>query len=353
MNEPVNSVPTHRRSSLGKRFVFLAIVFVLLLLFVECGLRSAKFLLRPPPIVQGNRHDCDSIVFLCFGDSMTYGLGADPDDTYPSRLSQFLGFRYPGASFNVINLGVSGTNSSEGLTKVDAFFKEYPGRVPDFALIKYGVNNRWNLHNATFWEWDEKAKHENYAEYLSSKLQLGKFFQVAVKNRGQQILSARSTDGGDYKKMLDDHGWDLFFSGFDDDLLARWIEHDLIAMGARLRERGVEPIFLTYHYARFDHLNDLIRQSAKQADALCINLEKPFSFYKRLNMFDQDQFHLNKKGYMGLARRIAKAIEQQYQPEMMEKIRYKKRSDGRCPDTEKRPVAAEGQALNEGQGSPQ
>ena len=302
--EPKEQPPVRRRLPWSKRLLFLAFFLFFLFLLVECGLRIAKNMIRPDTTATGQESDCESIVFLCIGDSMTFGLGAERNESYPSQLPKFFTRRFPGLQAKVYNLGVAGTNTSEGINNLENFLKTYPDAFPDFALIMYGVNNRWNLHNASFWDWDEDAKKNNYLDYLASRFQTNKLFGIAKANRNDQLAVARKTGGKTYREMLDEHGWYMFFSSFSDDLLARWIEHDLLQMAEKLKSRGVEPIFLTYHYNRFDHLNDLIRQTAQKADVKLIDLEKPFNFYQVRRMYHDDNFHLNAKGYNALARRI-------------------------------------------------
>jgi acyl-CoA thioesterase-1 len=55
------------------------------------------------------------IVFL--GDSLTAGLGLDPSDAYPAVLQRKL--KDHGDAFDVVNAGVSGDTSSDGLGRLD------------------------------------------------------------------------------------------------------------------------------------------------------------------------------------------------------------------------------------------
>ncbi len=57
----------------------------------------------------------DSI--LAFGDSLTYGFGANPGESYPSLLSEMSGLK-------VINAGVNGDTSEEGLRRLAPFLQE-------------------------------------------------------------------------------------------------------------------------------------------------------------------------------------------------------------------------------------
>lgn len=48
---------------------------------------------------------------LAFGDSITYGFGANPKDSYPSKLSNLM-------PQNIINAGVNGDTSEDGLNRL-------------------------------------------------------------------------------------------------------------------------------------------------------------------------------------------------------------------------------------------
>ena len=296
-----------RKISWAKRIGFLAAVLILLAVFAECGLRGFKHLTRPDASAQAQQNDCEAVVFLCLGDSMAYGLGAERDESFPARLPAHLNRRYSDVPIKVYNLAVPGSNTSEGLFILQKFFKEAENALPDYALILYGINNRWNLHMGSFWKWDESARSEHYFDYLMSRLQLGKVVQLAALNQDakKQVEAARTADPRKYRQMLNEHGWDMFFKSFADELLAKWVIYDMVEMSRILREHGVEPVFLTYHFEKFPHINDLIRHAAQKADAGLIDLEKPFQFYKSRDMLDKDYFHLNAKGYNELAKRIA------------------------------------------------
>jgi acyl-CoA thioesterase-1 len=56
-------------------------------------------------------------VVLCFGTSLTAGLGLDPEDAYPALLQHRIDS--VGLPFRVVNAGVSGETSAAGLRRID------------------------------------------------------------------------------------------------------------------------------------------------------------------------------------------------------------------------------------------
>lgn len=72
----------------------------------------------------------DSVI-LAFGDSLTQGVGAPAEQNYPSYLARQLGV-------SVINAGISGETSAQGLARIQALLEEHN---PDLVIICYGGND--------------------------------------------------------------------------------------------------------------------------------------------------------------------------------------------------------------------
>ena len=68
---------------------------------------------------------------LAFGDSITYGYGVNPDESYPSVLSQLSG--HP-----VVNAGISGETSAQGLHRLPAALRENNAKI---MILCFGGND--------------------------------------------------------------------------------------------------------------------------------------------------------------------------------------------------------------------
>lgn len=68
---------------------------------------------------------------LAFGDSLTYGTGANSGEDYPSVLAQLIG--HP-----VVNAGIPGEISADGLQRLPALLDEHQ---PDLLIIMHGGND--------------------------------------------------------------------------------------------------------------------------------------------------------------------------------------------------------------------
>lgn len=72
---------------------------------------------------------------LAFGDSLTAGLGLPASQTFPTRLQALLAAE--GLAVEVINAGVSGDTSADGLARLDWAMADHP----DAVLVELGAND--------------------------------------------------------------------------------------------------------------------------------------------------------------------------------------------------------------------
>jgi acyl-CoA thioesterase-1 len=74
-------------------------------------------------------------VIAAFGDSLTAGYGADPGNSYPDYLQKDL--NQSGYLYQVINQGVSGNTSKDGVDRV----QEVLGLKPVVVIVAFGGND--------------------------------------------------------------------------------------------------------------------------------------------------------------------------------------------------------------------
>lgn len=74
-------------------------------------------------------------VILDFGDSLTAGYGLMPEQAFPIRLEKWL--REHGIAARVINAGVSGDTTTDGLARLDWALAD----KPDLVILALGAND--------------------------------------------------------------------------------------------------------------------------------------------------------------------------------------------------------------------
>lgn len=72
---------------------------------------------------------------LAFGDSLTAGLGLAPEQSFPAKLEARL--KSDGIAAKVVNAGVSGDTTTDGLARLDWALAE----KPDLVILELGAND--------------------------------------------------------------------------------------------------------------------------------------------------------------------------------------------------------------------
>ncbi len=83
-----------------------------------------------PPLAQDSRPR-----IVCFGDSLTAGYGTDFGESYPDDLQRLLDAR--GAAYRVVNEGISGNTTKDGLARIDRVLALHPALV----IVEFGGND--------------------------------------------------------------------------------------------------------------------------------------------------------------------------------------------------------------------
>ena len=96
------------------------LTYTSVLLLAACGGKSGK---KQTKIAAGN-------TVLALGDSLTYGYGASPAESYPAQLQKLTGW-------DIINGGISGDTSAQALSRLPALLQ----RKPKLVLISIGGND--------------------------------------------------------------------------------------------------------------------------------------------------------------------------------------------------------------------
>lgn len=133
-------------------FVLIASLFVL----TACGKKDLL------PISQEEK-------ILAFGDSLTFGYGASPFESYPSRLEELIDRK-------VINEGINGHTTVDGLNRIEGVINEHN---PSLIIIGLGGNDMLR-----------KIPEDNIKQNLS------KMIDIAKKQNIQIVLLATPKPSG-------------------------------------------------------------------------------------------------------------------------------------------------------------
>jgi len=74
-------------------------------------------------------------IIVCFGDSLTAGYGTEPGESYPDALQ--LDLDAAGYKYRVVNQGVSGDTTKDGLQRVD----DVIALKPSIIVVEFGGND--------------------------------------------------------------------------------------------------------------------------------------------------------------------------------------------------------------------
>jgi acyl-CoA thioesterase-1 len=94
------------------------------------SVKIPKGWVRPEPRVDGSR------VIVAFGDSLTAGYSLPIEDSYPSQLQRLLSEKGY-TSYTVINKGVSGDTTADGLQRLPEVLAEQP----EIVILALGAND--------------------------------------------------------------------------------------------------------------------------------------------------------------------------------------------------------------------
>jgi lysophospholipase L1-like esterase len=161
-----------------------------------------------------------SFRIICFGDSWTFGANVGQDTTYPSQLGTLLNEEFPGKDFEVLNLGVLGYSSYQGLQLMKRIVNDFS---PDLVIIGYAMNDAsiagfrdkdLAASSGTTKPWDkqlgetaERLEIYKLTRYLAARL------TDRPRSLGDHLKSLHEADtgewwGGSERRVMGQHGYD-------------------------------------------------------------------------------------------------------------------------------------------------
>jgi len=263
---------------------------------------------------------------LAIGDSNTFGLYLDAEESYPSQLQELWNTTVGSPKIEVLNLGYPSTNSSYLRASFERILDAFD---PDLVLVQIGVNDYWTapLENASAGAGpgvvDAALRRYSRAYKLVYMLRQSlvapkeleiDFNRDAVFDAGQDLNHTGFVRlGGEEFRLSQSTGGEEEaknesrpFAVNDSELVA-----NLAAMVADARERGIAPVLVTYPsgYFMYGAANRALRRSARASGSALID---PAVEFKRRCSDEScpeylfEDHHANAEGYRIVAE-VAKA----------------------------------------------
>lgn len=139
--------------------------------------------LRNPPLAPAGARTR----VLALGDSTTFGLGVDNDQTWPAQLQMLLDAEAGAERFEVLNAGVCGYSAFQGLRYLDKYGLDF---APAVVVACFGHNDfdTWNMQTDI-----EKAIEEAEREQANAEKSFSDFFVLArraLRQAGETLHAA-------------------------------------------------------------------------------------------------------------------------------------------------------------------
>lgn len=289
------------------------------LVFLEALLQLAAPLLRPSArqLDAAAARAGGTLRILCVGDSHTYGIWVDPQDTYPARLRRHLA-RWP-EPVVVLNAGVPGMNSSQVAQVLPEMLERF---APDVLLVMVGVADFWNLDSLEVgeysgWRWVlaggglwDRSRVVKLARLLRFNLKYGRNpLPAEAPVVTQTPYNWKIYGTGD---AAIDVGIDMHFSDGVQDIVVfrRILRRDLSLIAAQAEARGVMLVLMTYptNAGLYGAVNEVYRQFAPANGLPLIDLGNGMSRWASPRLSEKayfPDFHPRRAGYEAASRLIA------------------------------------------------
>lgn len=289
-----------------KRMTPLFIYIVCVLAVAELSLRVIGYIQYRKPIANKISRENDYII-VCIGDSFTYGLGVEKNDSYPTQLEKLLNSNIISRHFKVFNFGVPGSNSSMHL----GYFTELiRGQVrPDLVIILTGANDSWNFAKSNI---EKVMQNQSAFSKLGTKIitffadfRIYKMVKLIIVNltrrtseseigRGKIVFTTKNPPGRTIDKLK---------------------EHNLTQMATLAQSSGIQLMFQNYPNPGNGNCDDTIEQKITQHFSIPF-VNNCAVFFERLkttsphDLYIYDNCHPNAAGYAIMAQGIYKVISE-------------------------------------------
>ena len=132
---PSRTLKGSARPYAGLRAAFQALSSLLSLGALLLPAVAAAECASAPPIIGGDQKCVETLTVVAFGDSLTAGFAIPASQAFPAQLERRLAA--DGFPVRVVNAGVSGDTTADGLARLDYALTE----KPDLVILELGAND--------------------------------------------------------------------------------------------------------------------------------------------------------------------------------------------------------------------
>jgi lysophospholipase L1-like esterase len=311
-----------RARRFGLWLALIAVAAVVLVAGLEILLQTGAWVVRLTGRDTPSAWLTDDVRVLCLGDSNTYGIYVEPDESWPAQLEKHWNESVASPKIRVFNLGYPGTNSSKVVSQTAKVLETFR---PDVTIVMVGANDFWTKpvdvapepdpHNALVRFVERHSRLYKLAYMLAHAGDSDELVVPRVKSRGEgRELRKEATFG--------DETFDLGFTenseGFARDQVlkraktTRSMSRNFEELVRRARDGGTKLVFMTYPAQEeagfYAAASREVWRVARQTGTPLVNLRSVFAARcpepDCRELLSRDQ-HPNARGYAIVAEDVA------------------------------------------------
>jgi len=276
------------------------------LVLLELFLRFLGFvhLMKIENMNISKKSDRADSTILCIGDSWTEGA---KDGNYPNMLKTHFDKSLGPETVKVMNLGISGSNSTAAINLLKKNLNKYD---PQVVIVMTGNNDHWNLNGSTYWEFEKKKK----TGFTLLKVKMRIFFLSLRIRKLYDLLTSklrgvRPRNEFLYADSVDKSNLKAFY--IDREIHEKQLKYNLIKLVELSKTRQFNLIFMTYFHFHGYKVNEIIRDVALSYRVPFV--DNNYIFHKEIGPADYKKYlipdgHPNARGYQMIADRLAELI---------------------------------------------
>jgi len=291
------------------------ILLILFSLFISVFLIEGFFmisgLIAELAIKKEYKNSSNTYKILCLGDSSTYGEGSSDVEkfSYPSQLQKLLDNSGLCTKFEVVNLGVPGTNSSKVLNK---FRKDTLTYRPDMVVVMIGINDPWNLEESNiikFYNASLLKRQFLKLELLLNRIHLYRFLKLVLISEVFKYHSKLVTPSDiGWNEVSRSRGFPFYSSDpVRSQAFYYCLNYNIAEMVRIAKDYHAAILFMRYHYGNpWGNADVVLDKIYAKLNVPVIDNEVTFVKAQRdgLNVRSSDGFHPNDFGYSLIAKNI-------------------------------------------------